>query len=126
MSEWRYDHTFVSDFRESNRGVRPARVTVAIKPFEWLRESDVKLKPVDAWMRLVIWENLISHQRTYHANINPDLPGLLQANLQPFGPSGQVDFSAYMIDYDAHKVVFKDGDDPWPDPIAIPTGLLSQ
>ena len=135
---WPYDHTFRREVLDAEVAgyAHRACVQVSIRPFQPLCNDDRllfrkpavtipprKLKDVIAWVRLVIWENLDTGLRTPHLNVASNLPCLLAALIQPFtegqGPC------AYMIDYDADRIVFRQGPKPWPDPIPIPDELVS-
>ena len=127
MGVWPYDHHFQRDFQPFTLvGVaapNPSEIEVAIKRLESLDERDRRLKRVDAWVRLVIWEDLTTECRTPHVNVSSDLLRLLRANMQGFGKRGKVEFSAYMIDYNTDRIDFQLGDDPWPTLISMPTEL---
>src|SRR5438552_810403 len=127
MGVWPYDHHFQRDFQPFTLvGVtapNPADVEVAIKKLKSLDERDRRLKRVDAWVRLVIWEDLTTKCRTPHVNVSSDLLRLLRANVQGFGKRRKVEFSAYVIDYNSNLIDFQLGDDPWPTLIEAPTEL---
>jgi len=113
-----------------------ACIQVSIKKFQPLYDDDalqlehplkaaapLRLNEVVAWMRLVMWENLDNGKRASHVNVASDLRRLLAALIQDFtnGPGP----SAYMTDYDMDRIEFRQGKDPWPDPIQIPVELVS-
>jgi len=129
MSVWPYDHCFTRDFKDFDlagfSAPNRAKIEVAIKKFEPLREGDRKLKYVKGWVRFVIWEDIVTGCRTPHVNVDSDLLPLLNANLQGFGSGLHVDYSAYLPDYDADLVKFRAGNEIWPDPINVPTDLSS-
>ncbi len=85
--------------------------------------GQIKLRSVVAWVRLVIWENLENGCRSSHVNIASYLRCLLKANLQPFGHGGRTEFSAYMLDYNDHRMAFRLGDHPLPDDVDVPDEL---
>jgi len=126
---WSYDRVFTRDFKDFDlpgfSAPNPAKIEVAIKQLEPLREGDRTLKRVKGWVRLVIWDNLVTDCRTPHVNVDSDLIPLLKANVQGFGSGPHPDYSAYVVDYDTELVKFRKGSEPWLGPINVPTELLS-
>ena len=113
MDVWPYDHHFQCDFQPFTLvGVappNPSDIEVAIKKLNPLDKRNQSLSRVDAWVRLVIWEDLRTKCRTPHVNVSSDLLHLLRANVQGFGKGGHIDFSAYVIDYDSNLIDFQFG-----------------